>query len=222
MAGIVVGAIVGLTALGNVIHALQEQGSEPSRASKQASDPATGDSHRSKAAPSGKRYRLTVPSTLVGGQYTLVKDLSQTLDDGMAGQRSGSNERNVKGAGGQYTSTGPESQTLVVSGFHGDEITDPQRALASTFKGMNENEGVEVTAPPKDFTPPGSGEPISCESYAFTRSGQSGVAAVCGWSDHSTVATVTVADTSGRLPVDLDVLAKQTAQIRAEMRKPLD
>ncbi|MCQ8773098.1 hypothetical protein [Streptomyces telluris] len=57
----------------------------------------------------------------------MEKDLSQDLDKGMAGQRSGGNERNMKGAGGQYANiSGQGPQTMIVSGLYG-EITDPKR-----------------------------------------------------------------------------------------------
>ncbi|WP_223267764.1 hypothetical protein [Streptosporangium nondiastaticum] len=62
-----------------------------------------------------------MPSSLLGGDYTIEKDLSRMLDNGIAGKRSDGNERNMKGAAGQYTNaSGQGPQTLVVSALYGD------------------------------------------------------------------------------------------------------
>ncbi|MFF4161298.1 hypothetical protein [Streptomyces sp. NPDC001678] len=200
--------VLGLPALGGVLSYITSYGQDHRH---QASSPASGRD----GGKESERYRLSVPRTLLDGQYTLVKDLSQTMDDSLADERNGRNEHNMKTVGGQYTATSGEGQqTLMAAGSYG-EIDDPQRALDSTFRGMNENEGVTVTTPAREFTPPGAQEPLSCEVYAYTRSGQSGSISVCGWSDRSTVATVSVLNGG---PVDLDELAMKTSRIRGEMR----
>ncbi|MFF4225683.1 hypothetical protein ACFYZH_22875 [Streptomyces abikoensis] len=208
--GIVLGVVFGLPALSGVLLYVSSGGQ--------------GDRHhvpslsRGGGGKGSERYRLTVPQALLDGQYTLVKDLSQTMDDSLAGERNGRNEHNMKTVGGQYTATSGEGQqTLMAAGSYG-EIDDPHHALDSTFRGMNENEGVTVTTPTKEITPPGAQEPLTCEVYAYVRSGQSGSIAVCGWSDRSTVATVSVLNGS----LDLDELAMKTSRIRGEMRVRVD
>ncbi|WP_455409931.1 hypothetical protein [Streptomyces hiroshimensis] len=160
-----------------------------------------------------------MPTSLLDGAYTKEKDLSQALNDGLAGQRSGRNERNMKGAGGQYTNASGEGpQTIVVSGLYG-EITDPKRAMTSMLKGVSETPGIEVTTPAKDVTPSGAAGPVTCEVYSVTGAGdgtgQPGTISTCGWSDRSTVATVSVTE-----PIPLEDLAKKTDAIRNQVRVP--
>ncbi|GHC57290.1 hypothetical protein [Streptomyces cinnamoneus] len=219
---IVVASVLGVTALGGVAHYLSSYGHDsstderPAPASAEAPRGSGGNEPSGRAEPSPQRYRLTVPATLLGGRYTLAKDVSRTIDDGIAGQRNSWNERNMKGVGGQYTADGGE-QELVTGGLYG-EIADPRRTLDSMFQGMNANPGVTVTTPPKDITPPGAREPVTCERYSVTRSGGTGFVAVCGWGDHSTAATVSLPGPDDR--ADLEALAKQTAEVRDEMRVP--
>ncbi|MEU1309089.1 hypothetical protein ABZ419_09365 [Streptomyces cinnamoneus] len=219
---IVVASLLGVTALGGVARYLTSHGHDssqderPAPASAEAPRGSGGSEPPGRAEPSPRRYRLTVPGTLLGGRYTLTKDVSRTIDDGIAGQRNSVNERNMKGVGGQYTADGGE-QELVTGGLYG-EIANPRRTLDSMFQGMNGNPGVTVTTPPKDITPPGAREPVTCERYSVTRPGGSGFVAVCGWGDHSTVATVSLPGPDDR--ADLEALAKQTAEVRDEMRVP--
>lgn len=216
--GIVAAAVVSLLALRVVALEVAGGDDNPAGASVPAPSRADGGDSRNDAGSSATRYRLTVPPSLLNGDYKLEHDISQTMDEGIAGQRSSSSQRNMKGVGGQYTNiSGQGPQTLVASGLYG-EITDPKRALESMFKGMNENPGVEVTTPAQDITPPAAAEPVTCEEYTFTRSGESGTASVCGWSDNSTVATVAASHTGD--PLTLEELAKKTAKIRDQMRLP--
>ncbi|MCC3779997.1 hypothetical protein, partial [Streptomyces sp. UNOB3_S3] len=201
--GIVVGVVFGLPALSGVLLYVSSGGQ--------------GDRHHAPSVSGGKdseRYRLTVPHTLLDGQYILAQDLSQAMDDKLAGQRNGRNEHDMKMVSGQYaTTSGDEQQTMLLAGSYG-EIDDPHRALDSMLRGMTENEGVTVTTPAKEITPPGAQTPVTCQVLAATRAGQSNSVAVCGWSDHSTVATVSVPGDS----VDLDAAAMKTLRIRNEAR----
>lgn len=203
--GIVVGVVFGLPALSGVLLYVSSGGQ--------------GDRHHVPSASGGggkdsERYRLTVPHALLDGQYTLAQDLSQTMDDKLAGQRNGRNEHDMRMVSGQYTITsGDEQQTMLFAGSYG-EIDDPHRALDNMLRGMSENEGVTVTTPAKEITPPGAQTPVTCEVLAATRAGQSNSVAVCGWSDHSTVATVSVPGDSA----DLDAAAMKTLRIRNETR----
>ncbi|MFC5722733.1 hypothetical protein ACFP1Z_21420 [Streptomyces gamaensis] len=214
------GSLAGVVALGVLAFSLFSGAQEPARAAAPAPAASGSGSSRQETAPPSPRYRLTVPSSLLDGQYTLAQDISRTMDGGIAGSRSGSNERNMKGAGGQYTSvSGQGPQTLLVSGLYG-EIKDPRRSLDSMFKGMTEHPGVEITTPVKDITPPGVQEPVTCEVFSFTRSGRTGSIAACGWSDHSTVVTVSASDTGTSNRVSLDELAANTAKVRDQVRVP--
>ncbi|MEU4213695.1 hypothetical protein AB0F13_27595 [Streptomyces sp. NPDC026206] len=203
-----------------MLHAARERGEELSRASAPASGPVVGGESRNTATPSAQRYRLTVPRTLLGGQYTLAEDMSQEMENDLGGLTNGGNERNAKGVGGHYTAASdPGPETVIFTGIYG-EIGDPKRAMDGWFKGMNGNQGFQVTTPAKDVTPPGVAEHVTCERYAFNRSEGSGTMAVCGWSDHSTVATVSVPDAAA--PITLEALAKKTVEMRDELRKPLE
>ncbi|MBZ4319954.1 hypothetical protein [Streptomyces huiliensis] len=212
--GIIAGALVGVVALGAVVVSVAGGHDSKDTASSSASsaDNAGGSPHKS--GSSRQRYRLTVPPTLIDGQYTLSKDITQMMDDGLAGQRDGASGHNMRGAGGQYKATSGEQGTLVASGIYG-EVSDPKYALEQMFKGLTEHDGVEVTTQPHPVAVPGVDEPVSCEVFTFR---QNPVGA-CGWSDHSTVAVVTIADAAE--PVSLDVLARKAAVARSEMRVPV-
>ncbi|MEV5511101.1 hypothetical protein [Streptomyces orinoci] len=164
---------------------------------------------------SSPRYRLTVPKSLLHGRYTLDEDMSQTLADHL-GSRSGPNERHMKAAAGKYSSSG-DPQLLLASGLYG-QIRNPKRALASMLKGMSEADGAHINTAPRELTPSGTEEPITCEVLGYTRYGAPGTLTVCGWSDHSTVATVSSPDSHHP---DLQAAAKRAADVRNEMRVPL-
>lgn len=199
--GIVIGVVLGLPALSGVLLYVSS-GGQPGR------------HHSSSPVPKSERYRLAVPHALLDGKYTLAQDLSQTLNDKLAGQRNGRNEHDMKWASGQYvTTSGDEQETILFAGGYG-EIDDPHRALDSMLRGMGDNEGVTVTTPAKEITPPGAQTPVTCEVLGATRAGQANSVVVCGWSDRSTVATVSVPGGSA----DVDEAAMKTTRIRNETR----
>ncbi|NVK80055.1 hypothetical protein [Streptomyces morookaense] len=212
--------VVVLGTLGRYVNSMNHSDeSSSSHAAAGASDRSDGSTSSTPASPAAQRYKLTVPHTLIDGQYTLDKDMTQTMEDGISSERDGANEHNMHGAGGQYTDASGASGTLQAAGLYGT-IDDPKRAMRSMFRGMNENPGVEVTTPAEDLTPPGVQEAVACEEFAYTRPGQTQAVSVpvCGWSDHSTVVTVSIPDAPS--PVSLDALAKTTAKVRDEMRVP--
>ncbi|GHF46158.1 hypothetical protein [Streptomyces morookaense] len=213
--------VVVLGALGRYVnstvnHSHSDGGSHAAAGASGHSDNSTSGAP---ASPAAQRYKLTVPRTLLGGRYTLDNDMTHTMEDGLSSEHEGPNEHNMHGAGGQYTDASGASGTLQAAGMYGT-IDDPKTAMRSMFRGMNENPGVEVTTPAKDFTPPGVQEAVSCEEFAYTRPGQTQAVSipVCDWSDHSTVVTVTIPDAPS--PVGLEALAKTTAQVRDAMRVP--
>ncbi|MEV0264649.1 hypothetical protein AB0I49_25370 [Streptomyces sp. NPDC050617] len=223
---IVAGSLVGVTVLGGVATALMSGGGSSSSASSPtaSSSPSSPSSSESPSAPSGSgpgsaEYRLTVPKSLAGGEYTLAKDLTGSLDDKLGDRNSGPNERGMRNAGGQYMSaSGKTPTTLVFSGMYGD-IADPDVAVESMLKGVGEADGTEVTTPARTITPPGADEPVRCQVISLSRAGASGTMPVCAWSDHSTVATVleTSGAADGGAP-DMETLAKRAAAVRDEVR----
>ncbi|MCA6091000.1 hypothetical protein LE181_02275 [Streptomyces sp. SCA3-4] len=219
---IVVGSVLTLGALGRMAHTGSGHDTVP-RAS--ASDPGrtTGGEPSAPTSSSSGRYRLTLPSSLLGGRYTLNEDISREVDQGIvsgAGGRSSADEREIKGAGAWYSAAAaPDgTQLLLVSGFYGD-IVNPASSLASTFAGMNETPGVTVTSPPREVTPPGADQAVTCERYEVVRSGTTRSTAVCGWGDHSTVGTVSAVGSAAS--AGFDELATQTLAIRNQVRTPL-
>ncbi|MFE7115781.1 hypothetical protein ACFU99_10210, partial [Streptomyces sp. NPDC057654] len=191
-----------------------------SSSSSSSSSPSSSSSESPSAqAPASAEYRLTVPKSLAGGEYTLAKDLTGSLDDKLGGNNSGPNERNMRNAGGQYMSaSGKTPTTLVFSGMYGD-IADPDVAVESMLKGVGEADGTKVTTPARTVTPPGADEPVRCQVISLNRAGASGTMPVCAWSDHSTVATVleTSGAAEGGAP-DVEALAKRAAAVRDEVR----
>lgn len=172
-------------------------------------------------------YTLGLPKTLVDGRYELDEDLSDSADakeiekeaDGAWGYKD------LKAVLAQYSPAGDkEKATLVVSGMYG-RFKYPGRMREDVMKG-GAAEGSRVAIPAKDFHPAGAGGiTVSCEVLTNEQATKKVTVPMCGWGDGNTggaVAEIITAKMSqDPAEVDLGELAKVTAQIRTEMRKPI-
>lgn len=169
-------------------------------------------------------HRVTLPQTLLGGEYTLAQDLSEQGDSALAGA-SEANIRDPKGVVGQYASTdAKKAGVLVLSALYG-QIKDPDDARESMLKGAARSEGATIAVPPKDIEVPGSDVTVTCQVLTAASTGGKSSFPMCAWADGNTngsVAEVTPeAATASPESLDLQTAAANTLKVREEVRKPI-
>ncbi|MGZ2357625.1 hypothetical protein LRE75_13185 [Streptomyces sp. 372A] len=166
-------------------------------------------------------YRLTVPKTLLEGEYTLQEDTSAT-DGKDIEDTYDPTIRDPKAVITQYASK--DGGTLIVSGMWG-RIKKPEFSRDTILDGAAETEGMTVAVPAREFTPEGYGITVACEVVRSEDGGVTSTLPMCAWGDENTASFVAVvtAETALQDPgeVDLAEAARQAAQVRKEMRKPI-
>ncbi|MFE2166131.1 hypothetical protein ACFXB3_13835 [Streptomyces sp. NPDC059447] len=208
VAGIVIGSVVVLGVLGFVVKQIADAGSVVSGSGFPAAE-----------------YRLTVPKTLLAGEFVLAQDLSDS-EGGKAIKNSYDPKiRNPQPVVGQYTSTTAKGPgVLVVSGMYG-QFKDPAGARRKMLAGAADADGASVAVPARDVTPPGFDITVSCEVLTSKQDGVTVTLPMCAWADGNTGASVAVVtpETSQQAPgsVDLAKVAETTAKVRAEARQPI-
>lgn len=167
----------------------------------------------------GPKYLMAVPQTLAGGEYKLVKDISQQAAHEVP--QDGPNEHDIKTVGGQYTSG---TKSLAMLGLYG-VIDDPETAVDHTIRGMTRDGKTEVAVADKEFTPSGGGDALTCGVDVRTEVGQKVTLSFCVWANSSTSGEV--AETDARelakdpQSVDLQAFADKADKIRGEVTKPV-
>ncbi|OKJ77779.1 hypothetical protein AMK30_01870 [Streptomyces sp. CB02460] len=166
-------------------------------------------------------YRLTVPKTLLEGDYTLQADTSAT-DGKDIEETYDPTVRDPKAVVTQYTSE--DGGTLIVSGMWG-RIKKPEFSRDTILKGAAEAEGMTVAVPAREFTPAGYGITVACEVVRSEDGGVTSTLPMCAWGDDNTASFVAVVTEETALQdpdkVDLAEAARQAAQVRKEMRQPI-
>ncbi|CAM5696051.1 hypothetical protein SALBM135S_01939 [Streptomyces alboniger] len=174
------------------------------------------------------RYRMSVPSELLGGTYKLTQDLSDTSGKAIVEEnRSRANVRDPRAVVGQYAGQGERAGgALVVSGMYG-RFKNSATARDDMMRGAADAEGATVAVAARDITPAGSGITVRCQVLT-TDQGTGGVRSnvpLCAWGDDNTGATVGVvtAEDVSKDPadIDLDAVARTTLRVRDEMREPI-
>ncbi|WP_371616491.1 hypothetical protein [Streptomyces sp. NBC_00454] len=171
------------------------------------------------------KYRLTLPQSMLAGEFKLDQDLSQTKGKEALKGSYDSKVRNPKPAVGQYTSDSASGQSaLVVSGMYG-QFKDPEEVRHNMLAGAAGGEGATLAVPAKDITPVGSDITMACQVLTMTQDGSKLTLPVCAWADENTGASVGVItpETLRQSPgsVDLDKVAATTLKVREETRKPI-
>ncbi|MFJ3516867.1 hypothetical protein [Streptomyces sp. NPDC090131] len=171
------------------------------------------------------RYRLTVPETLVGGEYKLVQDLSATEGKEALSGSYDSKIRDPKPAVGQYTSASSNgASALVISGMYG-RFKDPAGARRKMLDGATDPQGASLAVPARDITPPGSDVTVSCQVVTVRQGGAESSLPMCAWADENTGASVgfVTPESSQQKPgsIDLAAFAGTTLKVRAEARQPI-
>ncbi|PRH80170.1 hypothetical protein C6N75_05505 [Streptomyces solincola] len=170
-------------------------------------------------------YKLTVPKSLLDGEYTLLQDLSGTEGAALTGKTS-ADTRADGAAIGQYTAQGEQGgKVIVLSGFHG-QVKKPHLERGSVLRGAATAENATVAKPAEDVTPTGSDTAIECAVLSAEGADGSPVLfPMCAWGDANTVAGVAFMDTAATDAqagdFDLAEAAERTVAIRAEVRTPI-
>ncbi|MCK8677421.1 hypothetical protein [Streptomyces lichenis] len=197
-------------------------GGSSSRDSSRGGSSGGGSSNAFPAA----EYKLTVPKTLLDGEYTLLQDMSESEGSKLT-QESTSTTRADGAAIGQYTAQGASGgKVVVLSGFYG-QVKRPDQERGSVLRGAATAENARVEQPAQDVTPAGADTTVECAvlSAAGAGAGQRVLFPMCAWGDENTVAGVAFMDTA-RLDgkagdFDLAQAAKDTLKIRTETRTPI-
>ncbi|WP_328887095.1 hypothetical protein [Streptomyces sp. NBC_00316] len=166
-------------------------------------------------------YQLTVPKKLLDEEYTLAADTSST--DGKAVEEVRDlSVRDVKAVVTQYTSA--KGGVLVISGMWG-RIKMPELTRDKILEGAAGEKGMTVVVPAREFTPDGYDITVSCQVVTSKDAGRTSTIPMCAWGDDNTAAFVglVTAEIAAQDPkdVDLEQAAADTAQVRAESRKPI-
>ncbi|MCL8015936.1 hypothetical protein [Streptomyces sp. AS02] len=170
------------------------------------------------------RYRLTVPKTLLGGEYEMEQDFSDSPQDSFEEHaESALGGRDVRAAVAIYTPANRGGQ-LNVSGVYG-RFKDADDARDTMLKDAADPDGVSVARAPEDFRPSGSDVTVTCQVVAKEDLNMRVIMPTCAWNDGNTGALIGEIDpavSSGDAKdVDLVGRAERTLRIRAELRQPI-
>ncbi|WP_318207926.1 hypothetical protein [Streptomyces sp. SJL17-1] len=166
-------------------------------------------------------HKLVVPQTVLGGDYTLVSDLSDTQGKEIE-DTPDFTVKDATAAVGQYS--GKDESVLVLSGLYG-QIKSPGSTRSSILKGAATDKGSTLVVKPRDFTPAGYDVTVSCQVTTSKDGLSATTLPMCAWGDENTAAAVALVGageaTADPKDIDLAELAEKTAKIRAEIRKPI-
>jgi len=163
----------------------------------------------------GTEYKLTTPKTLAG-EYE--RDGKGEKGDGRAfGKKKVPGMKSNADVSAEYKAG--TTKKLQLGGAYGT-VENPEKAVDWVFeqtdKSLETKTGAKAEGKPKKFSPSGfDGDVLKCQEYKIS----SMSLAMCGWSDASTVGTVSsmnmTSDGTSTLPVDL----KKSAEVAAKVRK---
>ncbi|MFF8845629.1 hypothetical protein ACF08N_23405 [Streptomyces sp. NPDC015127] len=172
-------------------------------------------------------YRLTVPKTLLDGEYELIKDGSSeaNADAEKSGYGAGPDARNVKAVLGSYNGTSSTRQSgAVITGMYG-QFRNPEQPRDSLLDGMRKGDGMSEPKPARTITPTGADVAFKCTVMLSKDTDGTSTIPVCAWGDENTAAYVAfltpASDAQDPDSVDLDAIARQVQKIREEVRQPI-
>ncbi|MFC7306302.1 hypothetical protein ACFQVC_19020 [Streptomyces monticola] len=171
------------------------------------------------------KYRLTLPQGLLGGDYTLAKDLSGSArgDDGTFDR---SDAKNWKGVAAMYSAKGgAQAGGLTVSGMYG-QIRNPEGMRNGMMRGGGQGQNATVAVPAEEITPAGSdGLTVSCQVLTMDQGGNTTTVPMCAWADENTAAVVSemTSATVTKAPEDIDLeqAAARALEVREQLRRPI-
>ncbi|MGW0996574.1 hypothetical protein ACWD5V_25475 [Streptomyces sp. NPDC002523] len=170
------------------------------------------------------KNRLTLPHKLLNDKYVLAEDLSDSDGQKVEDEADGAwDVKDIHAVVARYSPGGDDTKgMLLVSGMYG-RFLNKDDVRTSMLKGATEADGVTVTQPAKDFTPPGADTTVSCEVLTQKRGLATITYPVCSWADGNTAAVIgeITLPQDDSATVDLDAAARHTLEIRSEMLEPV-
>ncbi|MEV1044942.1 hypothetical protein [Streptomyces sp. NPDC049916] len=167
------------------------------------------------------KHELLVQKQLLDGEFSLTQDLSDTEGKEIEDTPDPS-IRDGKAVVAQYGSGG--GAVLVLSGMHG-RLASPAFMRGTILEGAADADGAKLVVPPKKFTPDGHDVTIECQVVQSREGGGVANMPMCAWGDDNTAAMVALIrpDSILKSPgsIDLAEVAAETAEVRAEARKPI-
>ncbi|MEU5714192.1 hypothetical protein AB0G71_00110 [Streptomyces sp. NPDC020403] len=201
VAGIVAGSLVLVAALGFGVYELVDRGADA------VFPPAT--------------HELVVEKTVLDGEFTLNKDLSDTEGKKIEDMPDPT-IRDGRAAVAQYGSE--ENGMLVLSGMYG-QLASPAFVRGKILEGAAQGEGATVVVPPREYTPEGYGITLECQVVQSKEIGLTTNMPMCAWGDGNTAAAVAVLRPQDMdkdaTSLDLAKAAEEAAQVRSEIRRPI-
>lgn len=170
------------------------------------------------------RYRLTLPKTLLGGDYKLEQDFSDSPQDSFERHaESALGGLDVQAAVAIYTPADRGGQ-LNVSGVYG-RFKNADDARDTMLKDAADPDGVSITRAPRDFRPSGSDVTVTCQVVTNEDLNMRVIMPMCAWNDGNTGALIGEIDPAVSFEdasdMDLASLAERTLRIRTELRQPI-
>ncbi len=167
------------------------------------------------------QYELVLQQKVLGGEFTLVQDLSSSEGKKIE-EMYDPTVRDAEAVVGQYSSA--KGGALVISGMHG-RFTEPDAMTGKMMEGGAEGQGATVAVPPKEFTPAGHDLTLKCQVLQSNQNGVRVNIPMCAWADGNTGASVGFIrpETALKDPtaIDLEAAALETAEVREEIRRPI-
>ncbi|WP_329207451.1 hypothetical protein OG257_12960 [Streptomyces sp. NBC_00683] len=166
-------------------------------------------------------HKLVVEKSVLEGEFTLNKDMSDTEGKEIEDTPDPS-IRDGEAVVAQYGSE--ENGMLVLSGMYG-RLASPALMRSKIMEGAAEADNAKVVVPPKEFTPEGYDVTVECQVVQSKEIGLTTNMPMCAWGDDNTAAMVAVIRpdelNEDAKSLDLAKIAEDTAKVRSEIRKPI-
>ncbi|WP_405459620.1 hypothetical protein OG786_20605 [Streptomyces sp. NBC_00101] len=193
----------------------------------------TSGGNGSSVADDGKKYKLTTPETVFGGEYKKTSSDDEMTETDLK-EISQYGVTDAKGAAGSYQSGEVATpKSLSFNGVYGT-VDDPEKVVDAMFakmkteaekdKGRDEGGAGELIGNPEKFSPSGfENGVLKCQETKITEAGMAVPVSmpVCIWGDHSTVAVVIDIDMASMMTgksKSMDSAAESTAKLRNDVR----
>lgn len=167
-------------------------------------------------------YELTVPKTILDGDYKLLDDMSKQLQKDIDADAATAGE--VEASGGSYGTSG-DAGTLLVAGYQGD-VGVPTLAKREFLQGTAQGANATVTVPRKDFDVDGVDSPVTCQVITQSQASTKVNMPVCAWAEDDILFSVILSDpgevNSDPKSIDLNAESKRLVQALNDFRVDAD
>ncbi|MCT2589084.1 hypothetical protein LHJ74_03880 [Streptomyces sp. N2-109] len=185
----------------------------------QAYDGDPGRDQTGSAAAPETVYVLTLPETLLDQEYSLARDLSESVAQSIPQDTEFG--RQLESTAGVYAASSGADE-FVYQGLT-SRLTDPAYPRYGILDNMGDDPGIEIAVPRQTFTSGDRGD-IVCEVQVKISRGKTETLPSCSWTDRHTQGIVMdsspATTTADPAAVDLAALAVKVALIRDEVRVP--